>query len=173
MKKWWFPISAYVVSCPTCTKNLEWYLMYILCIKQVNNCIGGFDDSGSDKLALISYVDGLRPLERYYSQFYIQLLYRPHLGTWILSFGLLGSKRKRFWSEIVSVIHRLNRLTVYNTGVLFMIKYDLVIQGKMYNEEDLCQKSAQSCNKYVSKKAIWLSYVTFLRWSLWGETQIR
>ena len=28
------------------------------------------------------------------SQFYIQLLYRPHLRTWILPFGLLGSKRK-------------------------------------------------------------------------------
>ena len=28
------------------------------------------------------------------SQFYIQLLYRPHLGTSILPFGLLGSKRK-------------------------------------------------------------------------------
>ena len=27
-------------------------------------------------------------------QFYIQLLYRPHLGTWILPFGLSGSKRK-------------------------------------------------------------------------------
>ena len=26
--------------------------------------------------------------------FYIQLLYKPHLGTWILPFGLLGSKRK-------------------------------------------------------------------------------
>ena len=24
-------------------------------------------------------------------QFYIQLLYRPHFGTWILPFGLLGS----------------------------------------------------------------------------------
>ena len=28
------------------------------------------------------------------SQFYIQLLYRPHLGTWILPFGLMGSKWK-------------------------------------------------------------------------------
>ena len=28
------------------------------------------------------------------AQFYIQLLYRPHLGTCILPFGLLGSKKK-------------------------------------------------------------------------------
>ena len=29
-------------------------------------------------------------------RFYIQLLlYRPHFGTWILPFGLLGSKRKK------------------------------------------------------------------------------
>ena len=25
-KKWWFPLDTNVVSCPTCTKNLEWYL---------------------------------------------------------------------------------------------------------------------------------------------------
>ena len=29
-------------------------------------------------------------------QFYIQLLYRPHLGTYILPFGLLGSIRENF-----------------------------------------------------------------------------
>ena len=28
-KKWWFPIAAYVVSCPTRTENLEWYLINI------------------------------------------------------------------------------------------------------------------------------------------------
>ena len=28
------------------------------------------------------------------SQFYIQLLYRPHFGPWLLPFGLLGSKRE-------------------------------------------------------------------------------
>ena len=30
MKKCLFPIDAYVVSCPTCTKNLGWYLLNIL-----------------------------------------------------------------------------------------------------------------------------------------------
>ena len=29
-----------------------------------------------------------------YPQFYIQLLYRPHFGPWLLPFGLLGSKRE-------------------------------------------------------------------------------
>ena len=28
----------------------------------------------------------------FFAQFYIQLLYRPYFGTWILPFGLLGSK---------------------------------------------------------------------------------
>ena len=35
MKNWWFPIAAYVVSCPTCTKNLEWYLKHICMPLQV------------------------------------------------------------------------------------------------------------------------------------------
>ena len=29
MKKWWLPIAAYVVSCPTRAKNLKWYLINI------------------------------------------------------------------------------------------------------------------------------------------------
>ena len=35
-------------------------------------------------------------------QFYIQLLFKPHLGTWILPFGLLGSKwaeMENFWND--------------------------------------------------------------------------
>ena len=41
-------------------------------------------------------IKGLRftTLLLYWTQFYIQLLYRPHLGTWILLSGLLGRKRK-------------------------------------------------------------------------------
>ena len=27
VKKLWFLIAAYVVSCPTCTTNIEWYLV--------------------------------------------------------------------------------------------------------------------------------------------------
>ena len=30
VKKCLFPLDAYVVSCPTCTKNLEWYILYII-----------------------------------------------------------------------------------------------------------------------------------------------
>ena len=32
-----------------------------------------------------------------FAQFYIQLLYRPHFGTWILPFGLLGSTVGSKW----------------------------------------------------------------------------
>ena len=31
---------------------------------------------------------------KYKPQFYIQLLYMPHFGPWLLPFGLLGSKRE-------------------------------------------------------------------------------
>ena len=31
---------------------------------------------------------------RWEAQFYIQLLFKPHFGKWILPFGLLGSKKK-------------------------------------------------------------------------------
>ena len=37
MKNWWFPIAAYVVSCPTRTKNLEWYLFYRVSHRFSNN----------------------------------------------------------------------------------------------------------------------------------------
>ena len=30
VKKWWFPLKAYKVSCPTCTKNLEWYILVLM-----------------------------------------------------------------------------------------------------------------------------------------------
>ena len=39
-------------------------------------------------IAFIGWSNASKP------QFYIQLLYRPHLGTWFLPFGLLGSKWK-------------------------------------------------------------------------------
>ena len=47
-------------------------------------------------LRKLTWTLDLRDIYRkiYSAQFYIQLLYRPHFGTWILPFGLLGSKRK-------------------------------------------------------------------------------
>ena len=43
MRKLWFPIAAYVVSCPTYSKNLEWYLIrrYIVYSCIVSNCALG------------------------------------------------------------------------------------------------------------------------------------
>ena len=42
----------------------------------------------------IIYQKGLKLLSLIKSQFYIQLLYRPHLGTWILPFWQFGQNKK-------------------------------------------------------------------------------
>ena len=51
------------------------------------------------------------------TQFYIQLLYLPHLGPWILLFGLLGSKMKT--SETTEFL--LKSATFW--GVFFMFSW--------------------------------------------------
>ena len=37
VKKWWFPIAAYVVLCPTCTKK-SWMISYKGVTKDVVKC---------------------------------------------------------------------------------------------------------------------------------------
>ena len=51
------------------------------------------------KLSLRVLVRTSRKASMRRPQFYIQLL---HFGTWIMPFGLLGSKRKHFWNDGIS-----------------------------------------------------------------------
>ena len=57
------------------------------------------------------------------SQFYIQLLFRPHLGTWTLPFRLLGSK----WKISETMEFLLNYATFWGGFFMFWWSFFLLL----------------------------------------------
>ena len=56
MKKILFPLNAQVVSCPTCTKNLEWYLTRLEAIEAIEK--GSIEAAEAPVLAVVTLTSG-------------------------------------------------------------------------------------------------------------------
>ena len=85
-------------------------------------------------------------------QFYIQLLYRPHLGTWILPFGLLGSKWKisettefllKYAKLFKKGMDNLKYLKPSDEGILQFLSYitEIWSRDQFFHENQLCFRS--------------------------------
>ena len=94
-----------------------------LCLKYGVHCFVGWGDLGlftnitAWPFALDSlYITHFLAFCYIHTQFYIQLLYRPHFGTWILPFGLLGTH----WAVSEKFLKRRNFcLSMLLFGVVF------------------------------------------------------
>ena len=55
-KNWLFPLNPQIVSCPTCTKNLDWYLTRLEAIEAIEK--GSIEAAEAPVLAVVTLTSG-------------------------------------------------------------------------------------------------------------------